>query len=44
MEGLGVLGGAGEGVGSVESAVEGVVESSPQVILLQVSIELFAGI
>ena len=44
MERLGVVGVAGEGVGAVESAVEGVVESCAEVILLEVSIELFAGI
>jgi len=44
MQTLWVVVVAGEGVHSVESAVERIVVSCPQVILLSVQVELFASI
>ena len=44
VKGLGVLRVSGEWVGAVESAGVGAVPSGAEVILLQVSIKLFAGI
>ena len=44
MEGLGVLGVAGVGVDAVEAGVVGVVVAGSEVVVLEVGVELFAGV